>query len=284
MKSRLIDILESVLSLTVGHRIDYATGKHYLDFCLFLDDYRYDDESIKKVPSFNEIVSIISASSEDKNKAYFNSITEDVDYGKIIEIFMNYYEMCNENHKVLVISSRKHADYLISYKISNSYISVSYKNADLEYFGIKETMIQNQNIKGRDVRSYRGNLDILSSTIIGQFMRNNLDYDSYYLEAFMINLIYYKYAKKNGISDFEVKGLDVCYFDNGTIYYPFEDGYLVGQTVVRHNINSPVFPMIVDEDSAASLEALPDIYIPTFRGQQIVGNVDISLLSSFVIK
>lgn len=284
MKARLTNILDSVLLLTVGRKVDYATGKHYLDFCLFLDDYRYDDDSIKRVPSFNEIVSIISASSEDKNKSYFNSITEDVDYGKVMEMFMEYYEMCNENKKILFISSEKHEDYLISYKISNSYISVSYKNTDLEYFGIKETKIQSQNIKEQDVYSYRGNLDILSNTIIGQFMVNNLEHDVYYLEAFVINLIYYKYAKKNGINDFKVKGLDVCYFDNGTIYYPFEDGYLVSRAVIRHNINSPVFPMIVDEEGVTSLETLPSIYIPTFRGQQIVGNVDSSLLSSFIIK
>lgn len=284
MKSRLIDIFESALSLTVGHKVDYATDKHYLDFCLFLNDYRYDDNSIKKIPGFNEVVSIISASSEDKNKSYFNSITKDVDYDKFSEIFMEYYKMCEENQKILVISSKNHKEYLINYKISNSYMSVSYQNANLEYFGVKETKVQDPKIKGQDIHSFRGNLDILSNTIIGQRMRNSSEYDDYYLESFMINLIYYKYAKKTGINDFEVKSLDICYFDNGIVYYPFEDGYLVSKTIVRHNINSPVFPMIVDEDSAAALETLPDIYIPTFRGQQINNVVDLSLLSTFVIK
>lgn len=284
MKHRLIDILDSALLLTVGHKVDYATGKHYLDFCLFLDDYLYDDSGIKRVPGFNEVVSIISASSEEKNKSYFDSIAEDVDYNKFSEIFMEYYKICEENQKILVISSKNHKDYLINYKISNSYMSVSYQNTNLEYFGVKEKKIQDPKIKSQDIYLYRGNLDILSNTIIGQRIRNSFEYDDYYLEAFMINLIYYKYAKKTNINDFEVKSLDICYFDNGIVYYPFEDGYLIGKTIVRHNINSPVLPMIVDEDSAASLETLPDIYIPTFRGQQINNSVDLSLLSTFVIK
>ncbi|MEM4166755.1 MAG: hypothetical protein QW255_05360 [Candidatus Bilamarchaeaceae archaeon] len=284
MKPRLIDIFESAILLTVGRKVDYAQHKNYLDLCLFLDDYQSTSSGINRIPSFNEIVSIISSSSEDKNKSYFNSITEEVDYNQFSEILMEYYKMCEENQKILVISSKNHKDYLISYKISNYYVSVNYQNANLEYFGVKETKVENPKIKSQDVHSYRGNLDILSNTIIGQRMRDSFKYDEYYLEAFMINLIYYKYAKKTAINDFEVKGLDICYFDNGIIYYPFEDGYLVGKTIVRHNINSPVFPMIVDEDSAAALEMLPDVYIPTFRGQQINNSVDLSLLSTFVIK